>query len=112
MVYTRTVITLNKSGKPRRTIDLSALSKACIRETHHTRSPAKVSRTVPAGKLKSKLDCVDGYHGVELAEEDRHKTTFITEDGKYRYKRIPHTHIESTLLKFSNVPNFAIKYLK
>ena len=32
---------------------------------------------------------MDGYHGVELAEEDRHKTTFITKDGKYRYKRIP-----------------------
>ena len=37
---TRMVITLKKSGKPRRTIDLSALSKAFIRETHHTRSPA------------------------------------------------------------------------
>ena len=45
---TRMVITLKKSGKPRRTIDLSALSKACIRETHHTRSPTKVARTVPA----------------------------------------------------------------
>ena len=86
---TRMVITAKKNGTPRRTIDLSALSKACIRETHHTRSPAKVARTVPANKLKSTLDCVDGYHGVEIAEEDRHKTTFITEDGKYRYKRIP-----------------------
>jgi hypothetical protein len=39
--------------------------------------------------LKSTLDCVDGYHGVELAEQDRHKTTFITDWGKFRYKRIP-----------------------
>ena len=86
---TRMVITPKKNGTPRRTIDLSALSKAGIRETHHTRSPAKVARTVPANKLKSCLDCVDGYHGVEIAAEDRHKTTFITEDGKFRYKRIP-----------------------
>ena len=86
---TRMVIMPKKNGKPRRTIDLSALSKAGIRETHHTRSPAKVARTVPANKLKSCLDCVDGYHGVEIAEEDRHKTTFITEDGKFRYRRIP-----------------------
>ena len=27
--------------------------------------------------------------GMELAEEDRYKTTFITDDGNYRYKRIP-----------------------
>ena len=86
---TRMIIQAKKNGKPRRTIDLSALTKASIRDTHHTRSPAKVARTVPAGKLKSTLDCIDGYHGVEIAEEDRHKTTFITEEGKFRYKRIP-----------------------
>ena len=44
---------------------------------------------MPANQLKSTLDCVDGYHGVELDPEDRHKTTFITEWGKYRYKRTP-----------------------
>ena len=47
---------IDKSGKPIRTIILSALRKASIRETHHTRSPAKVARTVPAGKLKSTLE--------------------------------------------------------
>ena len=89
---TRMIFQAKKNGKPRRTIDLSALSKASIRDTHHTRSPAKVARTVPAGKLKSTLDCIDGYHGVEIAEEDRHKTTFITEEGKFRYKRIPQVY--------------------
>ena len=39
--------------------------------------------------MKSTLDCVDGYHGVPLAEEDKHKTVFITEDGRYEYQRIP-----------------------
>ena len=34
-------------------------------------------------ELKSTLDCVDGYHGVELAVEDRHKTTFNTEWGMF-----------------------------
>ena len=70
------VITPKKKGTPRRTINLSALTRTGI-------------RSVPANKLKSTLDCVNGYHGVELAEEDRHKTTFITEWGKYRYKRTP-----------------------
>ena len=41
----------------------------------------------PGNKHKSTLDCVDGYHGIELAEEDRHKTTFATECGKWRYRK-------------------------
>ena len=86
---TRMVLQPKKDGKPRRTVDLSALSKSGIRETHHTRSPFKVACSVPANKLKSVLDCADGYHGVEIAEEDRHKTTFITEWGRFRYCRAP-----------------------
>ena len=39
--------------------------------------------------LKSTLDCVDRYQLVTLAEEDRHKTVFITEDGRYKYQRVP-----------------------
>ena len=83
------VITPKKDGTPRRTIDLSGLTRAGIRESHHTRSAAKIAHSVPANQLKSTLDCVDGYHGVELDPEDRHKTTFITEWGKYRYKWTP-----------------------
>ena len=78
-----------KDGTPRRTIDLSGLTRAGIRESHHTRSAAKIARSVPANQLKSTLDCLDGYHRVLLAPEDRHKTTFTTEWGKYRYLRTP-----------------------
>ena len=83
------VITRKKDGEPRRTVDLAKLSKAGIRETHHTRSPFKVVFSIPANTLKSTLDCKDGYHGVPLALEDRHKTTFITEQGRFRYARAP-----------------------
>ena len=83
------VITAKKDRMPRRTVDLAALTKAGVRETHHTRSPFKVVCTVPTGTIKSTLDCKDGYHGVPLAKEDRHKTTFITEQGRFRYARAP-----------------------
>ena len=85
----RMVIQPKKDGRPRRTVDLSGLTKAGVRETHHTRSPFRVVCSVPRYMLKSTLDCVDGYHGVPLAEEDKHKTVFITEDGRYEYQRIP-----------------------
>jgi hypothetical protein len=64
-------------------VDLSGLSRAGRHESHHTRSAAEIVKTVSAGKLNSMLDCVDGYHGVELAKEDRHKTTFATEWGLF-----------------------------
>ena len=67
---TQMVITCKKNGEPRRTVDLAALSKAGIRETHHTRSPFNVVRSIPSGTLKSTLDCKDGYHGDPLAEVD------------------------------------------
>ena len=83
------VIALKKDGRVRRTVDVSALTKAGIRETHHTRSPFKVVCSVPKNMLKTTLDCVDGYHSVPVAVEDRHKMTFITEDGRYEYLRAP-----------------------
>ena len=41
------------------------------------------------------IPSVDGYHGVELAVEDRHKTTFATEWGLYRYCRVPQGYLSS-----------------
>ena len=67
----RMVIQPKKNGRARRTVDLSGLSRAGRHKSHHTRSAAEIVKTVPAGKLKSTLDCVDGYHGVEPAMEDR-----------------------------------------
>lgn len=91
----RMVIQPKKSGKARRTVDLSALSRAGQHESHHTRSAADIAKSIPAGMLKSTLDCVDGYHGVELDPRDRHKTTFATEWGLFRYKRVPQGYLSS-----------------
>ena len=64
---TRMVITPKKDGRPRRTVDLSALTKAGVRETHHTRTPFKVVCLIPQGMCKTTLDCVDGFHGIPVA---------------------------------------------
>ena len=66
---------------------MSALTKVARRELHHTRSPFKVACSVPGGVLKTTLDCVDGYHGVEFSEEDRDKMSFLTEWGAFRCHR-------------------------
>ena len=62
-----------------RTVGLFCLSKCGLAESNHTPSDAIIAKRIPGTKFKSNLDCVDGYHGIELEEEDRNKTTFATE---------------------------------
>ena len=82
---TRMVITRKHDGGPRRTIDLSPLNQFCKRETHPSKSPFHLARSVPPGSVKTVLDAWNGFHSVLLREEDRHYTTFTTPWGLYRY---------------------------
>ncbi|MEL6803744.1 MAG: hypothetical protein AAFO91_08195 [Bacteroidota bacterium] len=74
----RMVVCAKKTGKPRRTVDLQALNKYALRETHHTQSPYIQARSVPPNKLKTVFDCWNGYHSIGLHPDDSHLTTFIT----------------------------------
>ena len=44
---------------------------------------------------KTILDAVDGYHAIELDEESKHLTTFITPWGTYRHRRLPQGFLSS-----------------
>ena len=57
-----------------------------------TPSPFKLVSSVPKQKLKTCNDCWEGYHSVKLREEDRDKTTFITQWGRFRYITLPQGH--------------------
>ena len=35
------------------------------------------------------LDLAHGYFQIELGKDEREKTAFVTEDGKYQFKRLP-----------------------
>ena len=91
----RMVICAKKNGKPRRTVDFQALNKHAFRETHHTQSPFHQGRRIPNGKRKTVFDAWNGYHSVPLHEDVRHKTTFITPWGRYRYLSTPQGYIAS-----------------
>ena len=82
-------------GTPHRTIDFKHLNKYCKRETQHVVPPYKQARLVPAGGFRTVTDAKDGYHSVPLAEEDRHLTTFITEEGRFRYCVAPQGYLAS-----------------
>ena len=85
----RMVVVAKHDGSPRRTCDFRHLNKFTPRQTHHTQSPWSIASSIPEGVFKSSFDCWHGYHSLELAEEDRHLTTFITPWGRYRYLTLP-----------------------
>ena len=87
------VVAAKKDGRPRRTVDLQRLNAQCLRETHHCEPPFKLALQVPAGTFKTVIDAKDGYHSIELDEESRPLTTFITPWGRYRYRRLPQGYV-------------------
>ena len=91
----RMVVVPKHSGEPRRTVDLQALNRASVRQTHHTRSPFMLASAVPADTVKSVLDVWNSFHSVPLKMEDRDKTTFITPWGRFRYRVAPQGYLAS-----------------
>jgi len=91
----RMVVTAKKDMTPRRTVDLQKLKKATLRETHYTRTPFHIVSQTPKRVLKTALDAWNGYHSLLLSDSARDATTFITEWGRYRYKRAPMGHHSS-----------------
>ena len=85
----RMVVAPKKDGSPRRTVDLQRVNAATKRETHHTRSPHDLAISIPPKQFKTTLDAWNGYHALPLDEEAKDATSFITEWGRYRYKRAP-----------------------
>ena len=80
-----TVVVAKKSGQPRRTGDYQHLNASCQRETHHTPAPFDMVSAVPKHSFKMVTDAYWGYHQVELDQESRRLTTFITPWGRFRY---------------------------
>ena len=91
----RMVCVPKHNGEPRRTVDFKDLNDASDRQTHHTRSPFKLAMDVPKYTKKSVLDIWNAYHSVPIREEDRDKTSFIMEEGTYRYLRAPQGYLAS-----------------
>ena len=85
----RLFATRKTNGDPRLVVDLQELNAVSKRETHHTPTPWNLVSSIPKGVKKSVLDAKDGYHAIPLHPASRHKTTFITEFGRYRYLRAP-----------------------
>ncbi len=111
----RMVITRKANGKPRRTIDFQQLNKSTFREVHHTPSPINLVAQIPTGKVKTVLDAWNGYHSLMLDLLSKELTTFITEWGRYRYKRGPqgfHGTGDAYTRRFDDITSGEERYLR
>ena len=85
----RMVLGRKHNGDPRRTVDFSSLNDQSVRQCHPTAPPLQQATTVPKNTKKSTVDAWNGFHSVQIREEDRYLTTFLTPWGRYRYMTAP-----------------------
>ena len=78
------------NGKVRSVVDLVQLNKFVERPTHPFPAPKDIVARVPKGaKCFAVFNAANGYWQIPLEEESRKYTTFMTEWGRFRYKRAP-----------------------
>lgn len=69
-------------------LDMRAANKAIIRENHPLPTMEQLIPRFGKATFFSKLDIKNAFHQVELEENSREITTFITSKGLFRYKRL------------------------
>ncbi|XP_062701924.1 uncharacterized protein K02A2.6-like [Aedes albopictus] len=83
------VVVGKKNGEPRICLDLRRVNQAVLRERHPMPVVEEYLARLGKGTIWSKLDIKDAFLQVELAPESRDVTTFITNKGLFRFKRLP-----------------------
>ena len=77
-------------GGIRSVVDLVQLNKHVDRPTHPFPASKEIISRIPKNsECFAVFDCKHGYWQIELAKESRPYTCFMTESGRYQYKRAP-----------------------
>ena len=85
MTFTR-----KKNNKIRKLLDVVKLNDNVRRAAHPFPSPKEIVSTIPPeARLFAVFDCLHGYWQIELDEKSRPLTTFLTQFGRFRYRRAP-----------------------
>lgn len=69
-------------------LDMRQVNKAVLRENYPLPIFEELIPNLIDCKFFSRLDVRNAFHQIELHPESRHITTFITNTGLYRYKRL------------------------
>ena len=82
------VVVPKPSGDIRLCVDMRKANEAIVRERHPIPTVDDILYHLNGSKVFSKLDLKWGFHQIELEQQSRVITTFITHKGLYRYKRL------------------------
>ncbi|KAL0420544.1 UNVERIFIED_CONTAM: Retrovirus-related Pol polyprotein from transposon gypsy [Sesamum latifolium] len=83
------VVVPKASGKWRMCTDFTDLNKACSKDPYPLPRIDLLVDSTAGYELFSMMDAYQGYHQIFMAEEDRIKTSFITDRGIYCYNVMP-----------------------
>ncbi|XP_038106540.1 uncharacterized protein K02A2.6-like [Culex quinquefasciatus] len=82
------VTVVKDNGDLRLCVDMRRANTAILRERHIMPTIEDFLPRFTTAKYFSRLDVKEAFHQVELKEESRYITTFITHVGLFRYKRL------------------------
>ncbi|XP_053384619.1 uncharacterized protein K02A2.6-like [Mercenaria mercenaria] len=77
-----------QNGQIRLCVDMRVANTAIQRERFPLPNIEETLEELNGARYYTKLDLNMGYHQIELDEESREITTFVTNEGLYRYRRL------------------------
>lgn len=83
------VLVPKKDGSLRFCVDYRRLNAVTIRDSYPIPRMDECIDSLGDATVFTTLDCNSGYWQIEVAEEDRDKTTFVSHCGMYRFLRMP-----------------------
>ncbi|CAF0976548.1 unnamed protein product, partial [Brachionus calyciflorus] len=83
------VLVRKKDGTYRFCIDFRKLNEQTIKDAYPIPRIDEVIEPVFDAKIFTIIDLIQGYWQVEIDEQDKHKTAFITTSGLYHFNKMP-----------------------
>ncbi|KAL2246102.1 UNVERIFIED_CONTAM: Retrovirus-related Pol polyprotein from transposon [Sesamum indicum] len=83
------VLVPKSSGKWRMCVDFTDMNKACPKDPYPLPRIDMMVDSTAGFEIFSMMDAYQGYHQIRMVEEDRDKTSFVTEKGIYYYNMMP-----------------------
>lgn len=78
-----------KNGEIRICVDFRNLNQASLKDNYPLPAMDHILQTISRSKMMSVLDGFSRYNQISVAEQDQHKTTFITLWGTFSYNKMP-----------------------
>ena len=76
-------------GSVRVCVDFRRLNELTVSDPYYMVTLEEILERVGSSSIVSKLDLCKGFYQIEVDEESREKTAFITPFGKYQFTRMP-----------------------